>query len=65
MFGSYQRLKVRVAASDITVIRAARKRIAKMHWRNPLMKGQRHQFYRAMLTYHHKMQRTFKANGLL
>lgn len=54
MFGTYQRLHVPVYASNISVIRAARMKIAVEHRASPAMRGERKKFYRIMLDYHAK-----------
>lgn len=55
-FGTYQRLRVRVSASDVTVIRVARRKIAKQHRDAPDKRNERKAFYRAMLKHHHEAQ---------
>ena len=52
MYGTYCRLNVRISASNIAVIRAARRKIAKHHRRAPEKREARKQFYRSMLHYH-------------
>ncbi len=54
MFGTYNRLNVRVSASNIAVIRAARRKLKNP--RNPAEREARHNFYRAMLAYHASAQ---------
>lgn len=51
MYGTYQRLRVHVWASPLTVIRAARKKLAKEAFR-PEHKDARKRFYRTMLEHH-------------
>jgi hypothetical protein len=50
MFGTYNRLDVHVNASNITVIREARKKL--LNPRNPKEREARKKFYRMMLEYH-------------
>lgn len=57
MFGTYQRLRVRVSASPREVIRASRKKLATKAKRDYAFREQRKAFYRAMLEYHCKAQR--------
>lgn len=52
MFGTYQRLGVHVHASDMTVIRAARRKLRKSCWHDPAYREGRKLFYRNMLEYH-------------
>ena len=52
MFGTYNRLRVTIYDSNIAVIRAARKKIAKKHRRECARRSARHEFYRLMLSYH-------------
>ncbi len=52
MFGTYQRLNVNVMASNMTVIRKARRKIAKKHRSSAAMREERKKFYRIMLGYH-------------
>jgi hypothetical protein len=56
MYGTYCRLNVRVTASDLEVIRAARRKLTKACRRNPAQRGNRKDFYRIMLGYHHGAQ---------
>ena len=56
MFGTYQRLRVHVGASNMEVIRAARKKLAKRCWHDPSYREGRKLFYRNMLDYHHEAQ---------
>jgi hypothetical protein len=50
--GTYHRLRVHVWASDVTVLRAAHKRLSKAARRNPKLREQRKRFYREMLDCH-------------
>ena len=52
MLGTYHRLGLHVSASPVDVIRAARKRIAKHHRRDPAKREERKRFYRIMLAHH-------------
>ena len=52
MFGTYQRLNVNVYASNMEVIRNARRKIAKKHRSSAAMREERKKFYRIMLKYH-------------
>jgi hypothetical protein len=56
MFGTYQRLRLHVSASNVEVIRAARLKVALRSRRNPEAREARKAFYRLMLAYHHKAQ---------
>ncbi len=63
MLGTYHRLHVRISASNVDVIRAARKRIAKAHRTGLAMRHARKEFYRLMLAHHADAQhlaRTFR-----
>jgi len=57
MYGTYQRLRVHVGASNIAVIRAARKKLAKRCWHDSAYRDGRKLFYRNMLEYHADAQR--------
>jgi hypothetical protein len=50
MFGTYERLNVHVYASNLGVIREARKKL--LNPRNPEEREARKKFYRMMLDYH-------------
>ena len=52
MFGTYQRLGVHIYASDMEVIRAARRKLQRKARRDPALKTKRKAFYRQMLAYH-------------
>ena len=52
MFPTYQRLRVAVWDSNITVIRRAIKKIAKKHRRCAEMRAERKKFYRWMIAHH-------------
>lgn len=54
--GTYNRLRVHVSASDRTVIRAARRKIARKHRRTREHAEGRKHFYREMLRLHHNWQ---------
>ena len=56
MIGTYGRLRVNVWASDVTVIRAARKKLNRAARRDPRYRVERKKFYRAMLETHHRHQ---------
>lgn len=56
MLGTYHRLNVHVNASNIEVIRQARKKIAENHKNSRDRKDARKSFYRSMLDYHRKAQ---------
>lgn len=60
MYGTYCRLRVHVMASDVAVIKAARKRIAKPHRTGRRMRTARHAFFRKMLQVHHDAQALVK-----
>ena len=53
MYGTYTRLNLSVHASDLAVIRAARRKVARKHRTARAMREARHAFYRTMLQYHH------------
>jgi hypothetical protein len=58
MLGTYERLGVHVMASNMDVLRAARKKL-----KNPSNRGERkarHKFYRQMLTYHRKARELYR-----
>ena len=52
MFGTYQRLGVHVYASNLEVIRAARKKLTRKAQRDLSYRTARKDFYRIMLRYH-------------
>lgn len=52
MYGTYQRLNVSVYASNVDVIRAARKKLRKAVWHDQSYREGRKLFYRNMLEYH-------------
>jgi hypothetical protein len=54
MYGTYQRLRVHVSASDSDVIRAARAKLKPSCWHDTSYREGRKLFYRNMLDYHHK-----------
>ena len=56
MFGTYERLRVRVFARNMVVIRAARLKLKPKARRDPNLREERKFFYRQMLAYH-KLQR--------
>ncbi len=55
-YATYNRLKLRVSASDVDVVRAAAKRIAKEGRRNRALREARKRFYREALHWHHNAQ---------
>ncbi len=57
MYGTYLRLGVTVWASDRTVIRAARRKLARSARRDPAKREARKRFYREMLEHHANAQR--------
>lgn len=57
MYGTYLRLDVKVWASDRTVIRAARSKLARSARRDPAKREARKRFYREMLEHHANAQR--------
>lgn len=57
MYGTYLRLDVKVWASDRTVIRAARSKLAQSARRDPDKCEARKRFYREMLEHHANAQR--------
>jgi len=60
MFGTYQRLRVSVHASDVDVIRAIRRKIKKSLRRDPAFRAQRKGLYKAILCEHDKARRVFR-----
>jgi hypothetical protein len=52
MFGLYNRLNVHVSASNLTLLRAARKVIAEEEKTDRAFRSNRHAFYRLMMGYH-------------
>lgn len=56
MYGTYCRLNVHVNASNLEVLRAARKRLAKKFRCDRTVRDERHLFYRKMLEYHSEAQ---------
>ncbi|MGE8944048.1 hypothetical protein ACO2I3_19255 [Leptospira interrogans] len=56
MYGTYLRLNVTAFANNITVIRAARRKLARSARRDPAQRDGRKRFYRAMLAHHAKSQ---------
>lgn len=65
MFGTYQRLRVSVYASNREVIKAASRKLTKQAMRSEYRKP-RHEFYRQMLGHHVKARdlASFVARGL-
>lgn len=59
--GTYQRLDVHVMDSNLTVIRAARLKIAAKHRRNPAHRDLRKDFYREMLAHHARERKLYLA----
>ena len=57
MYATYLRLGVTVWASDRTVIRAARRKLARSARRDPAKREARKRFYRDMLEHHASAQR--------
>jgi hypothetical protein len=57
MHGTYLRLGVTVWASDRSVIRAARRKLARSARRDPAKRDARKRFYREMLEHHANAQR--------
>ncbi|MBB5754696.1 hypothetical protein [Prosthecomicrobium pneumaticum] len=57
MYGAYLRLDVTVWASNRTVIRAARRKLAQSARRDPSKRDARKRFYREMLEHHANAQR--------
>ena len=64
MYGTYLRLDVPVWASDHTVIRAARRKLARSARRDPAKRDARKRFYREMLEHHANAQRLVAEFGL-
>lgn len=56
MYGTYLRLNVHVYASNMEVLRAARKKLAKKFRCDRSVRDERHKFYRKMLEYHRELQ---------
>jgi hypothetical protein len=59
MFGTYTRLRLHVSASDIRVVREARRKLNTKAQRDPKARDARKAFYRQMLAYHHQAQSLF------
>ncbi len=57
MYGTYLRLDVTVWASNRTVIRAARRKLARSARRDPSKQDARKRFYREILEHHANAQR--------
>lgn len=57
MYATYLRLDIAVWDSSRTVIRAARRKLARPALRDPAMRHVRKRFYRAMLRHHRDSQR--------
>jgi hypothetical protein len=57
MYGTYCRLRVTIAASNIDVIRAARRKVRRNMRHGRDWRQARHWFFRQMLVYHAKAQR--------
>lgn len=55
-FATYQRLRIPVWASDVEVIRVARRKIARGARKARQHRKSRHSFFRKMLKYHHAEQ---------
>ena len=52
MYGTYQRLNLHVAASNIDVIRAVRRKLKKSSLRDTSRRKARHGIYREMIGHH-------------
>jgi hypothetical protein len=65
MYGTYGRLRVHVFASNIAVIRAARRKLKRRCWHDPSYREGRKLFYRNMLEYHAAEQRLVREWRLL
>jgi hypothetical protein len=52
MYGTYERLRVRVFAPNMEVIRAARSTLKPKARRDPNLREERKHFYRQMLNHH-------------
>lgn len=61
MFGTYNRLNVSVAATNIEVIRKARLKLRKNTWHDPSYREGRKLFYRNMLEYHAQAKALYRA----
>lgn len=57
MYGAYLRLDIMVWDTDRTVIRAARRKLARAARRDPAKREARKRFYREMLRHHADAQR--------
>ncbi|MBX9841313.1 MAG: hypothetical protein K2Z80_05845 [Xanthobacteraceae bacterium] len=57
MYSTYLRLDITVWDSDRTVIRAARRKLARSALRDPPKRDARKRFYREMLEHHANAQR--------
>lgn len=63
MYGTYQRLRVPVWASDMTVIRAIRRKLRRECRTPRKYRADRHKIYRTILRYHHDAQRIWRRCG--
>ena len=59
MFATYERLNLHVYDSDVAVIRAGRRLIAKKHRTSRDKRDARHTFYRRLLACHHSARRLY------
>jgi hypothetical protein len=64
MFGTYQRLMVRVSATPREVVKAARGRLKPSCWHDPMYREARKAFYREMLGYHAQARAIVREWGL-
>lgn len=59
-FSTFLRLHCHASETDISVIRKARKKIAKHARRNRKFRQARHEFFREMLATHHRIQQQLR-----
>jgi hypothetical protein len=60
MYSTYLRLGLHVADSDLQVVKAARSKMMPHCRFGPEKRDARHQFYRAMLRYHHEARGLYR-----
>ena len=61
MHGTYLRLDITVHDGWRAVVRAAARKLKPRARRDPMLRGERHCFYRQMLAYHDQAQKIVRA----
>ena len=61
MYGTYLRLNITVHDGWRAVVRAAARKLEPRARRDPVLRGERHRFYRQMLAYHDQAQEIVRA----